>query len=72
VLVASLSSAAADRKTLELVAESGPAPADHDSLFATLRPHPAGALDGVLDTDNMPLAEDPGEVQQELPAVRAG
>jgi uncharacterized protein YbjT (DUF2867 family) len=71
VLVASLSSAAADRKTFELVADRGPAPTDLDPLFGALQPDPAGALDGVLDSQNMPLADEPGPVRQELEALRA-
>jgi uncharacterized protein YbjT (DUF2867 family) len=71
VLVTSLSSSAADRKTLELVAEHGPAPTDLDPLFAALRPDPADALDGVLDLDNMPLAAEPGSVREDLERIGA-
>jgi uncharacterized protein YbjT (DUF2867 family) len=49
VLVASLTSDVADHKTLELVAEHGPAQEDFDALFQALRADPEGALDGVLD-----------------------
>ncbi|GAA4390058.1 SDR family oxidoreductase [Tsukamurella soli] len=70
ILIASLTSDAADRKTLELVAEKGTAPADLDPLFAALRADPATALDAVLDRDNMPLAEEPGAVVADLGAVR--
>jgi uncharacterized protein YbjT (DUF2867 family) len=70
VLVAGLSSATADRKTLELVAERGPAPTDLDPLFAALRPDTEGELDAVLDIDNMPLAQEPDTVQRDLAAVR--
>lgn len=70
VLLASLTSRAADRKTLELVAEAGPAQADLQPLFAALRPDPADALDAVLDRDNMPLASEPSEVVAELDAIR--
>jgi uncharacterized protein YbjT (DUF2867 family) len=68
VLVASLSSAAADRKTLELVAERGPAPTDLDPLFDALQPDPHGALDAVLDMNNMPLSAEPAAVRQQLAA----
>ncbi|GAB4083363.1 SDR family oxidoreductase [Modestobacter muralis] len=71
VLIMSLTSAAADRKTLELVAEHGAPPADLNPLFATLQADPADALDAVLDTDNMPLAAEPNRVRAELDAVRA-
>jgi uncharacterized protein YbjT (DUF2867 family) len=50
VLVRSLASAAAERKTFELVAEHGPAPEDFDSLFAALEADAPGALDAVRDT----------------------
>lgn len=70
VLVGSLTSETADRKTLELVAETGPAPTDLEPLFAGLRRDPADALDAVLDRDNMPLDEEPADVVTELEAVR--
>lgn len=70
VLVASLSSGAADRKTLELVAESGPAQADLNPVFAELQADPANAIDAVLDRDNMPLDDEPADVIAELDAVR--
>lgn len=69
-LVASLTSEAANRKTLELVAEHGPAQTDLDPLFAALDADPAGALDAVLDRDNMPLAQEPAAVVAELDAIR--
>ena len=70
VLVASLTSDAADHKTLELVAEKGGAQADLDPLFAELKSDPATALDAVLDRDNLPLDQEPAEVVTELDAVR--
>ncbi|CCH88539.1 NAD-dependent epimerase/dehydratase (fragment) [Modestobacter italicus] len=71
VLITSLTSAAGDRKTLELVAEHGPAPINLDPLFAALQADPVDALDAVLDTDNMPPAAEPNRVRAELDAVRA-
>jgi uncharacterized protein YbjT (DUF2867 family) len=71
-LVASLTSPAADRKTLELVAETGPAPNDLDPLFAALQPDRVGAIDGVQDRDNMPLEQEPPEVLAELRAFTDG
>jgi uncharacterized protein YbjT (DUF2867 family) len=50
----------------ELVAERGPATTDFDALFASLDPDPAGALDGVLDADNMPSADEPARVREDL------
>jgi uncharacterized protein YbjT (DUF2867 family) len=66
VLMHSLSSEAAERKTFELVAERGPATTDFDALFASLDPDPAGALDGVRDADNMPSADEPARVREDL------
>ncbi|MCI0142581.1 hypothetical protein KNN17_13435 [Arthrobacter bambusae] len=70
VLVASLTSDAADHKTLELVAETGPAQTDLNPLFDGLQADRAGALDAVLDRDNMPLDHEPAGVVAELDAVR--
>jgi uncharacterized protein YbjT (DUF2867 family) len=66
ILVRSLSSAHALRKTFELVAERGPEPADMDGLFATVAPDEEGALDGVRDPKNMPLEREPSSVLEEL------
>jgi uncharacterized protein YbjT (DUF2867 family) len=66
VLVRSLGSDAAVRKTFELVAERGPAPEDFDALFAPLQADPPGSLDGAQDVDNMPLAEEPQQVRTDL------
>ena len=70
VLVASLTSDAAARKTLELVAETGEAQSDLTPLFAALKADPPAALDAVLDRDNMPLADEPTAVAAELDAIR--
>jgi hypothetical protein len=70
VLVASLTSDPADHKSLELVAEHGPAPTDLDPLFDALQPDPPDALDAVLDQDNMALSQEPPSVVGELDAVR--
>jgi uncharacterized protein YbjT (DUF2867 family) len=69
VLVASLASDAALRKTFELVAQQGPAQLDLDVLFAPLDADPPGALDAVHDVPNMPLQEEPQRVRHELDAV---
>jgi len=71
VLVRSLSSDQARRKTFELVAEQGPAQEDFDPLFAGLEPDPVGALDGVHDMANQPLAEEPERVRADLNAMQA-
>jgi uncharacterized protein YbjT (DUF2867 family) len=70
VLVHSLGSKQALRKTFELVAETGPAPDDFDALFASLDADPEGAIDGVQDLANMPLDGEPQRVRDDLNTVR--
>ena len=71
VHVRSLTSETALRKTFELVAEKGPAPANFDALFATLDADAPGALDGVRDMSNQPLEDEPKRVRDDLDAVLA-
>jgi uncharacterized protein YbjT (DUF2867 family) len=71
VLVRSLSSHAALRKTFELVATTGPAPEDFDVLFAPLDADAPGTLDGVRDMANMPLDGEPQRVRDDLNALTA-
>lgn len=71
VLVRSLSSDHALRKTFELVATTGPATTDFDALFAPLDADPPDALDGVRDTANQPLEDEPDRVRRDLDAVLA-
>jgi uncharacterized protein YbjT (DUF2867 family) len=71
VLVHSLISNRATRKTFELVATTGPSPDDFDALFAPLDPDPSGALDGVRDMPNMPLDDEPQRVRDDLNAILA-
>jgi uncharacterized protein YbjT (DUF2867 family) len=71
VLVYSLGSDQALRKTFELVAETGPAPDDFDALFASLDAELEGLLDGVRDMANMPSGEEPQRVRDDLNAVLA-
>lgn len=71
VLVGSLVSDHALRKTFELIAATGPAPHDFDALFAPLRADPPGALDGVDDIANMPLEDEPRPVRDALDAMLA-
>lgn len=66
VLVRSLRSPGALRKTFELVATTGPAPEDVDALFAALDADLPGALDGVRDMANMPLEGEPQRVRDDL------
>lgn len=70
VLLAALICDAAVGKTLELIAEQGPAQVDLNPIFAALRADPVDALDGVLDRDNMPLDGEPAGVIADLDAAR--
>jgi uncharacterized protein YbjT (DUF2867 family) len=70
VLVHSLSSEQALRKTFELVAERGAAQDDLDLLFAPLDADPRDALDAVHDQANMPLDDEPSRVLADLEALR--
>jgi uncharacterized protein YbjT (DUF2867 family) len=71
VLVSSLTSSEALRKTFELVAERGAAQKDIDPLFAVLVPDTEGAPDGVRDMPNQPLEGEPERVQNDLHAISA-
>jgi len=71
VLVHSLNSPQALRKTFELIAAKGPVQEDFDALFAPLEADPQDALDGVDDMVNMALAEEPQRVRDDLDAMRA-
>jgi uncharacterized protein YbjT (DUF2867 family) len=70
VLVTSLTSDHARRKTFELVAIEGPAPDDLGPLFAALEADPPGALDAVRDLEDMPFSEEPERVRYDLDAAR--
>jgi len=69
VLVRSLSSDHALRKTFELIATTGLAPDDFDALFAPLDADSQGALDGVHDMANQALEDEPDRVRHDLDAV---
>jgi uncharacterized protein YbjT (DUF2867 family) len=71
VLVRSLTSANATRKTFELVAERGPATEDFEVLFAALDADISGELDGVRDAPNMPLPQEPERVREDLHRLAA-
>ena len=71
VLVGSVSSDQALRKTFELVATTGAAQKDLDAVFAPLDADPQGSLDGVRDTANMPLKDEPERVRAALDAMLA-
>jgi uncharacterized protein YbjT (DUF2867 family) len=70
VLVHSLTSPHAIRKTFELVATAGAIPGDFDTLFTPLLADPPGALDGVQDTANMPITDEPQRVRDDLNEIQ--
>jgi uncharacterized protein YbjT (DUF2867 family) len=71
VLVKSLTSDQALRKTFELVATKGSAQEDLDALFAALDADPEIGFDGVRDTPNQPLEDEPQRVKDDLHALSA-
>ena len=71
VLVRSLGSDQALGKTFELVATTGPEPDDFDRAVRCPRGRPDGRVGGVHDTANMPPAEEPQRVRDDLEAVVA-
>ena len=72
VLVHSLTSEQALRKTFELVSVKGSAQKDLNPLFATLDADPEGGLDGVRDMLNQPLDKEPQFVLDDLRNLTAG
>ncbi|MDE2566613.1 MAG: hypothetical protein KGL50_12575, partial [Burkholderiales bacterium] len=69
VLVASLGCESARGKTLELVAERGPAQSDLEPMFAALTadaPSEANGFDAMRDMANMPLEQEPQRVREAL------
>jgi uncharacterized protein YbjT (DUF2867 family) len=71
VLVASLTSDSALRKSFELVATKGSAQSDLEAEFAQLDADPPDGLDAVHDMANMPLQKEPPRVRDDLDAVKA-
>jgi uncharacterized protein YbjT (DUF2867 family) len=69
ILVSSLSSDQALRKTFELIATAGAAQDDFDALFAPLDTDAQGTLDGVHDMPNMVLVDEPQRVRDDLDVV---
>lgn len=70
VLVASLTSPGANRKTFELVAAKGAAQTDLEPLFSALPADLADGYDGIQDRDNLPIAKETFTVVRDLDAVR--
>ena len=71
VLVKALTAPEAVGRTFELVAEQGPAPSDLGPLFAALEQDAPGALDAVRYEADLPPAQEPQRVRDDLDAVRA-
>ncbi|HEY9214326.1 MAG TPA: SDR family oxidoreductase [Ancylobacter sp.] len=71
VLIRSLTSDTALRKTFELIAERGPEPDDLDPLFASVDADEIGAIDAVYDTANMPLNSEPQQALKDLDDLKA-
>jgi uncharacterized protein YbjT (DUF2867 family) len=69
VLLAGLTTPAAERKTLELVADTGPAQDDLEHLFAELKADTEGAWDAALDPDTLPLADEPADLLAEIDRI---
>jgi len=67
----SLASEAANRKKFELVAERGPTPSERDSLFADLEPDAPDGFDACRDSANMPLAQAPDRMRDDLARLAA-
>lgn len=70
VLVASLKSDHALRKTFELVATEGVVQPDLEPLFAALDADPPGTMDAVHDVANMPLQKEPQRVRDDLDTMK--
>ncbi len=64
VLVQSVTSEAARRKTFELVAVKGAAQENLEPLFGALEADPEGSLDGVHDASNMAVEDEPARVKE--------
>jgi len=70
VLVASLTSPAANGKTFELVAEKGAPQSELEPLLSALQLDSVNGYDGIQDRDNLPLAKEPDTVVRDLDAIR--
>lgn len=71
VLVDSLSLETATRKTLELVAETGPEQDDLAPVFGALVPDAPGSLDGAEDSPRFELGREPKLFRSDLETIRA-
>ena len=54
------------RRTVEIFSAAGSPVTDFEALFAATRADVAGGLDGVLDTNNVPVRQEPADVRADL------
>lgn len=54
------------RRTVEVFSAAGAPVIDYEALFAATRADEPGVLDGVLDTNNVPLTEEPVRVRDDI------
>lgn len=71
VLVESLDTPSANKKTLELIAEPGTEQEDLTLLFDRLLPDVAGSSDGALDPDTLPISAEPEPFVSDLRTISA-
>ncbi|RJF43234.1 NAD-dependent epimerase/dehydratase family protein [Actinomyces sp. 2119] len=57
------------RRTVEVFSASGSPVTDFEALLAATRADEPGSLDGVLDTNNVALTEEPARVQEDVARV---
>ena len=70
VLVESLTTPTALRKTFELVVDHGPEQVDLTPVFDAIPADPDDTLDGAGDTANLPLSAEPADVRADLDRAR--
>ena len=58
------------RRTVEIFSTAGAPVTDFEALFAATRADEPGALDGVLDANNVPLTDEPASVQADIARLR--
>jgi uncharacterized protein YbjT (DUF2867 family) len=69
VLVSSLTSPGANRKTFELVAEKGTAQTDLEPIFVSLPADPSSGYDAIEDRNNLPIANEPSAILSDLDKI---
>lgn len=66
VLLEGIAQPSGARRTVEIFSTTGDPVTDFEALFAATQPDEPGVLDGVLDTNNVPLGEEPAQVQEDI------